>query len=91
MSSPSALEQGLGGVHTDVLRGSSRLTAGLPPSTIAIETSHRPAQNEDDLAPQLNVETASAAPPLVRSPGSSVVLSESENVVAGGESEEPGK
>lgn len=78
-------------MHTDVLRGSSRLTAGLPPSTIAIETSHRPAQNEDDLAPQLNVETASAAPPLVRSPGSSVVLSESENVVAGGESEEPGK
>lgn len=76
-------------MHTDVLRGSSRLTAGLPPSTIAIETSHRPAQNEDDLAPQLNVETASAAPPLVRSPGSSVVLSESENVVAGGESEEP--
>lgn len=91
MSSPSALEQGLGGVYTDVPRGSSRLTAGLPQSTIAIETSHRLDQHEDDLAPQLNVETTTAAPPLVRSPGSSSVLPESENVVAGAESEEPGK
>lgn len=91
MSSPSALEQGLGSVHTDVLRGSSRLTAGLPQSTIAIDTSHPSSQNQDDLAPQLNVETASAAPPFVRSPGSSSVLPESENVVASAESEEPGK